>query len=51
MFWPYCPKNPNFKFQFQPLSNKIGRGKNLARLVEFIKVERTNDKNARHASA
>ena len=33
MFWSYCPKNPNFKFQFQPLSNKIGRGKNLAYLI------------------
>ena len=35
MFWPYCPKNPNFKFQFQPLSSKIGRGKNLARPIEL----------------
>ena len=30
MFWPYCPKNPNLKFQFQPLWNKIGKLKNLA---------------------
>ena len=34
-------------FQFQPLSNKIVRGKNLAQLIEFDRVERTNDKNVR----
>ena len=27
-------------FQFQPLLNKIGRGKNLARLIELSRVER-----------
>ena len=36
-------------FQFQPLLNKIGRGKNLARLIELNRVERANDKNVRHA--
>ena len=49
MFWPYGPKNPNLKFQFQSLSNKIGRGKNLARVTELNMVERANDKNVRHA--
>ena len=51
VLWPFCPKNPNFKFQFQPLWNKIGRGKNLGRLIDLNKVERANDKNVRHAWA
>ena len=38
-------------FQFQPLSNKTGRDRNLARLIEHDRVERANDKNARHAWA
>ena len=36
-------------FQFQPLSNEIGRGKNLACLIELNIVKKTNDKNVRHA--
>ena len=47
-FWPYCTKNPNFKFQFQPLYKKIGRDKNLARLIELDRMERANDKNVPH---
>ena len=27
-------------FQFQPLLNKIGRGKNLARLIELNRVKK-----------
>ena len=48
VFWLYRPKNPNFKFQFQAFSNKIGRDKNLARFIELDRVERANDKNVRH---
>ena len=49
MFWPYCPKSSNFKFQFQPFSSKIGRDKNLARLTELNWEEKANEKNVRHA--
>ena len=51
VFWPYCPNIQNFKLQFQPLPNKIGRNKNLACLIELDKMERANDENVRHAWA
>ena len=35
---------PNFKFQFHPLSNKIGQDKNLIRLIEFDRGGRANGK-------
>ena len=40
-------QNPNFKFQFQPLSSKIEQDKNLICLIEVDRTERANDKNVR----
>ena len=34
---------------FQPLSNKIGRGKNLACVIVLTRLGNKNGKNVRHA--
>ena len=38
-----------FSSIFQPLSNKIGRGKNLACVIVLTRLGNKNGKNVRHA--